>query len=92
MIDLKFEVFDGMPCTTKTFEINGVRAFVADFCDCVRVPSDSGYCCECMCFELDYRKIITTTKKYNISESEFYAIGAFLTSVLDFSNGCDWCE
>lgn len=92
MIDLKFEVFDGIPCTPETFEINGVKAFVTDFGSLIRVPSDSGYSCERMCFEINYRNIITTTKKYNISESEFYAIGAFSTSVFDFPSGCDWCE
>ena len=92
MIDLKFEVLDGMPCTTKTFEINGVEAFVTDFCDYIRIPSDSGYGCKSMSLEIDSHNKLTAMTRYNISESDFYAIGVFLTSVFDLSGGCDWCE
>lgn len=92
MIDLKFEVYKGIPCTPKTFEINGVEASVTDFGDNIRIPSDSGYSCKCMTVKIDSYNILRTMDKYKISENEFYAIGAFLTSIFDLSDGCDWCE
>ena len=67
MIDIKFEVLDGMPCTTKTFEINGVEAFVTDFGDYIRIPSDSGYGCESMTVKIDSHNKLTAMKKYKIS-------------------------
>ena len=92
MIDLKFEVYNGLPCVTKTFEINGVRASVTDFGDYVQIPTDSGYSCKSMTFNIDSYNIIMTMDKYKISENEFYAIGAFLTSIFDLSDGCNWCK
>lgn len=92
MIDIKFEVLDGMPCTTKTFEINGVEAFVTDFGDYIRIPSDSGYGCKSMTVKIDSHNKLMTMKKYKISDYAFDAIGAFLTSVFDLSSGCSWCE
>lgn len=92
MIDLKFEVSNTIPCTTKTFEINGVRAFVTDFCDYIRIRSDSGYGCKSMSLEIDSRNKLKAMIRYYISESDFYAIGTFLISVFDLSDGCDGCE
>ena len=92
MIDLKFEVFKGMPCNTKKFEINGKEALVTDFGDYVQIPTDSGYSCKSMTFNIDSYNILMTMDKYKISENEFYAIGAFLTSIFDLSDGCNWCE
>lgn len=92
MIDIKFEVLYGMPCTPKTFEINGVEAFVTDFCDYIGIPSDSGYSCKSMTVKINSHNKLMTMKKYKILDYEFYAIGAFLTSVFDLSSGCSWCE
>ena len=92
MIDIKFEVLDGMPCTTKTFEINGVEALVTDFGKFIYKPLSSGYGCESMTFKTDPRNKLMAMATYKISASEFYAIGAFLTSIFDFSKGCNWCE
>ena len=92
MIDIKFEVLDGMPCTTKTFEINGKEALVTDFGKFICKPLSSGYGCESMTFKTDPRNKLMVMATYKISASEFYAIGSFLTSVFDFSKGCDWCE
>ena len=92
MIDLKFEVYNGLPCVTKTFEINGVRASVTDFGDYVQIPTDSGYSCKSMTFNIDSYNILMAMDKYKISENEFYAIGEFLTSIFDLSDGCNWCK
>lgn len=92
MIDLKLEVFNSMPCTTKIFEINGKAALVTDFGKIIRKSSVSGYSCESMFFKTDPRNKQATMVTYKISASEFYAIGAFLTSIFDLSKGCDWCE
>ena len=92
MIDIKFEVLDGMPCTTKTFEINDKEALVTDFGKFICKQLSSGYGCESMTFKTDPRNKLMAMATYKISASEFYAIGAFLTSIFDFSKGCDWCE
>lgn len=92
MIDFKFEVYKGIPCTPITFEINGVEASVTDFGDYVQIPSDSGYGCKSMTVKIDSNKTFMAMIKYNISESDFYAIGKFLTAVFDLSDGCSWCE
>ena len=92
MIDIKFEVFKGMPCNTKKFEINGKEALVTDFGKFICKLLSSGYGCESMTFKTDPRNKLMAMATYKISASEFYAIGAFLTSIFDFSKGCDWCE
>lgn len=92
MLDLKFEVFKGMPCNTKKFEINGKEALVTDFGKFIYKPLPSGYGCESMTFKTDPRNKQATMVTYKISASEFYANGAFLTSIFDLSKGCDWCE
>lgn len=89
---IKLETYTALPCTTKTFKINGVNADVSDFgsnedSDPEKAPQ---YGCGCHKFVADIHKAEAAIEKYHITLHDFVEICDLLTKKLNVGR-CEWC-
>lgn len=89
-LDIVVEPCEYFPCSLEVFTVNGVNAdfedfgYMGDYEDCYKS------CCNKV-FMVDESLCPTTTKKYGITESQFYEIASILEDKL-ISGECNLCN
>ena len=91
-MNIEIETYSALPCSTKTFRINGIDADEDDFgsMEDTDIENAPEYGCGCKEFIPHDDRISEAMERYGITADEFYEIQSALESAL-YVGSCGWC-